>query len=81
MNPIQFSLKRYWMFGGAVTTHGSPHEYDAHVPLMLWRPSWVRPGRVDARVEMVDLAPTLASFIGVPPPPTSEGKPQPLPTP
>ena len=78
---VQFSLRPYWMFGSAVTTHGSPHEYDAHVPLMLWGPAWVRPGRVDAPVEMVDLAPTLASFIGVAPPPTSEGKPLPLPTP
>ena len=37
-------------------------------------------GRVDERVAVVDIAPTVANWLGVAPPATSEGKPLPLPT-
>jgi predicted AlkP superfamily pyrophosphatase or phosphodiesterase len=77
---VQFTLKPNWMFASSsITTHGSPHEYDNHVPLLFWGPAWVRPGRVDTPVEIVDVAPTLARMLHVPPPPASEGKPLPLP--
>ena len=79
---VQFTLKPNWMFtSSSITTHGSPHEYDNHVPLLFWGPAWVGPGRVDAAVEIVDVAPTLARMLRVPPPPASEGKPLPLPAP
>ncbi|MDQ6881237.1 MAG: alkaline phosphatase family protein [Pseudomonadota bacterium] len=79
---VQFTLKPNWMFtSSSITTHGSPHEYDTHVPLLFWGPAWVRPGRIDAAVEIVDVAPTLARMLRVPPPPASEGKPLPLPAP
>ncbi|MDB5946219.1 MAG: alkaline phosphatase family protein [Ramlibacter sp.] len=79
---VQFTLKPNWMFTSAsIATHGSPHEYDNHVPLLFWGPAWVRPGRVDTGVEIVDVAPTLARMLGVPPPSASEGKPLPLPGP
>lgn len=48
------------------TTHGSPHPYDTHVPLLFAGPG-IAPGRVDGRVATVDLAPTLAERIGLPP--------------
>jgi arylsulfatase A-like enzyme len=38
----------------------------------------VKPGRVDARVEVADIAPTLARILGIPAPSSSEGKPLPL---
>jgi hypothetical protein len=49
---------------GLGTSHGSPWEYDTHVPLIFWG------GRVKARVFSApttpyDLAPTLASWLGV----------------
>ena len=77
---VQFVLKPYWMFASSanVTTHGSPHEYDTHVPILLYGPRWVKPARVDSRVEVVDLAPTLARWLGVPPPAAAEGKLLPL---
>ena len=79
---VQFTLKPNWMFtSSSITTHGSPHEYDTHVPLLLWGPSWVRAGRVDTPVEVVDIAPTLARLLGVAAPPASEGKPLPFPVP
>ncbi|MDB5749852.1 MAG: alkaline phosphatase family protein [Ramlibacter sp.] len=76
---VQYALKPHWMPGAAVATHGSPHPYDTHVPLMLWGPRWIRPGQVSARADMTDLAPTLARLLGVPAPAASEGKPLPLP--
>lgn len=76
---LQFVLKPHWMLGSAVATHGSPHAYDAHVPLMLWGPRWVKAGRIDRPVEIVDLAPTLAGWLRVPAPAQSEGRALPLP--
>ena len=78
---VQYTLKPNWMFGTATATHGSPHEYDTNVPLLLWGPSWVRAGRIDTPVDMVDIAPTLARLLGVAAPAASEGKPLPIPAP
>jgi len=79
---VQYVLKPYWMFQSStsIATHGSPYPYDTNVPILAWGPRWVKPGRVDERVEVVDIAPTVASWLGVAPPATSEGKPLPLPT-
>jgi hypothetical protein len=78
---VQFAVKPLWMLSNSTTgtTHGSPHEYDTHVPMMLYGPRWIRPGRVDLRVEEADFAPTLAKLLNVPTPPSAEGKPLPLP--
>jgi arylsulfatase A-like enzyme len=65
----------------AIATHGSPYPYDTHVPILAWGPRWVKPGRVDTRVEEVDIAPTVAGWLGVPAPAASEGKALPLPRP
>ncbi|HWP11755.1 MAG TPA: alkaline phosphatase family protein, partial [Ramlibacter sp.] len=72
---VQYTIKPNWMFGSAVATHGSPHPYDTHVPILLYAPGWVKPGRIDARVEVVDIAPTLARLLRVPAPSASEGRP------
>lgn len=73
---VPFVLQPYWMLGSRTTgtTHGAPHEHDTHVPLLFWGPKWMKPGRVDARVGMVDLAPTLARILGVEAPAQSEGR-------
>jgi hypothetical protein len=77
---LQFALKPYWMMASSTstTTHGSPHPYDAQVPILMYGPRWIAPGRVDASVHVVDIAPTLAQWLGVTAPSTSEGKPLPL---
>lgn len=72
---VQFVTEPYWMFGTAVATHGSPHEYDTHVPLLWWGPAWVRPGVRRERVGITDLAPTLAGLLRIAPPAASEGRP------
>jgi predicted AlkP superfamily pyrophosphatase or phosphodiesterase len=78
---VDFALKPYWLIGSGTTgtTHGSPHRYDTHVPILFYGPAWVRPGRVDARVEEVDIAPTLSRMLGIPAPSAAEGTPLPLP--
>jgi predicted AlkP superfamily pyrophosphatase or phosphodiesterase len=75
---VQFALKRNRMMGPAVATHGSPHDYDTHVPVMLYGPKWIKPGRIDSRVDVVDIVPTLARLLNVPLPAQAEGKPLPI---
>ncbi len=73
---VQYALKPYWMHTStsAVTTHGSVHPYDTNVPILVWGPAWAGAGEVKQRVEVVDIAPTLAQWLGVAPPPQSEGR-------
>jgi len=72
---VQYILKPWWMFGTTtVATHGSPYEYDTHVPILAWGPRWVKPGRVDSRVGVADIAPTVARWLGVAVPSASEGQ-------
>ena len=53
-------------WGGNIASHGSPYDYDSHVPLIFYG-AGVRPGRYPAFVRTVDLAPTLARLAGVRP--------------
>lgn len=76
---VAYALKPYWMSGNGVATHGSPHRYDTHVPILMYGPPWIKAGRIDTRVEVVDIAPTLARLLGVAVPSASEGKLLPLP--
>jgi len=57
----------------AGSTHGSPYEYDTHVPLLLYG-AGVRAGRVDRAVDVTDLAPTLARLLGVQAPASNQGE-------
>jgi len=73
---LQIVLKRNWIFsyrpGGS--THGSPYNYDTHVPLLFWGPGYVGQGEVKERVEIADLAPTLAAVAGLPAPAQAQGR-------
>jgi predicted AlkP superfamily pyrophosphatase or phosphodiesterase len=77
---LQYALKPYWMMTSstAATTHGSAHPYDTNVPIMFYGPRWIAARRIDSRVEVVDIAPTLAGLLGVAVPAASEGKVLPL---
>lgn len=48
------------------TSHGTPYDYDSHVPLILWGPM-IKPGVHDEHEWVVSLAPTLAQVLGLPP--------------
>ena len=56
----------YSIFGTIVATHGSPYDYDTHVPIMFYG-RWFRPGKYSEFVRTVDIAPTLAAIAGVKP--------------
>ncbi|HUU13466.1 MAG TPA: alkaline phosphatase family protein [Terriglobia bacterium] len=56
------------------TTHGSPWDYDAQVPLILWGSSF-EPGVYANRCETIDLAPTLAVALGLTQPSGAQGRP------
>ena len=49
---------------GYVATHGSPWDYDRRVPILFWRQG-ITPFEQPLPVETVDIAPTLASLIGL----------------
>lgn len=55
------------------TTHGTPYDYDNHVPL-LWYGAGVKAGVHPTRVGVDDLAPTLAHLLGVPAPGSAAGR-------
>ncbi|MCX2860321.1 alkaline phosphatase family protein [Paucibacter sp. PLA-PC-4] len=79
--PVQIVVKPGWLYSsrGGGSSHGTPYEYDTHVPILAWGPAWVGRGEVKQRVEVADIAPTLAAILQVPAPAHSQGRPLPLP--
>jgi len=57
--------------------HGSPYNYDSHVPIMLAGPR-IRHGKIDHRVAPRDVAPTISAYLGIPPPSGAVGNPLPV---
>ncbi len=64
----------YWIEVEHGTTHGSPFDYDTHVPVIFMGPG-IKPRRYDAAIAPNDIAPTLASLLGVETPNCSAGRP------
>jgi predicted AlkP superfamily pyrophosphatase or phosphodiesterase len=65
----------YWfMFdkGPVAAMHGSPWSYDTHVPIIFAGPE-IRSQTVHRLVHPVDVAPTLAAFLGMTPPSSTRG--------
>ncbi|MEO6444004.1 MAG: alkaline phosphatase family protein, partial [Gemmatimonadaceae bacterium] len=64
---VAVTLKPFWYrYSANPATHGSPHDYDAHVPVIFYGPM-IRAGRYDEFVRVVDIGPTLAEIVGVRP--------------
>ncbi len=67
-------LKPYHYFSRATgSTHGSPNDYDTHVPL-LWFGAGVPKSTHTERVGVDDLAPTLSALLGISAPPDAKGR-------
>ncbi len=63
----------YWQYGVKDrVAHGTPYLYDRAVPALFWGQG-VKKGEAQY-AEAVDVAPTLARLLGVPPPAASEGR-------
>jgi hypothetical protein len=59
------------VYGLTGTTHGTPHAYDTHVPLVVYGPG-VRPGARHDRVTPQAAAAVLARALGLPSPPKAD---------
>jgi D-alanyl-D-alanine dipeptidase len=59
--------------GGHGTQHGTDRPEDVRIPWIAWG-AGVPAGATLAHVSTLDTAPTLASLLGVPPPPGAEGR-------
>ncbi len=54
--------------------HGNrPYDEQLHVPLMMWAPD-VAPARVAEPIGVIDIAPSVLSYLGLPPIPNAEGR-------
>jgi len=63
----------YYLFDASGTTHGTPYDYDNHVPVIFFGPG-VKPGGYYEKIAMNDIAPTLSAMFGVEAPSGSIGR-------
>lgn len=70
---LEIILEPFWMRQATGTTHGSPYNYDAHIPLILMGHA-IKRGAYSDHVALNDLAPTLAALIEVDAPSGSSGR-------
>jgi hypothetical protein len=56
--------KEDWLLAASVTTHGTQHDYDQRVPVIIFGAS-VKPGEYEAEATPADIVPTLAAVAGV----------------
>jgi hypothetical protein len=68
--------KPYWFLfekGPIGVMHGSPWNYDTHVPI-IFAGVGIEAITIDRLVHPVDVAPTIANYLGISPPASSVGK-------
>src|SRR4029078_1394418 len=61
---LEIVLEPYWIRGATKATHGTPYNYDNHIPLVFMGPG-IRPGRYYQTAALNDAAPTLAAMLDV----------------
>ena len=54
--------------------HGSPWDYDTHIPVLLYGPQFVKTGQFSIPAKQQDVAPTVGAMIGASPLPTYTGR-------
>ncbi len=59
--------------GSLPTTHGTPYEYDTHVPVLVMGRG-LKPGRYLVEASPSDIAPTLSALLGISPPSGNIGR-------
>ncbi|MEE8335762.1 MAG: alkaline phosphatase family protein [Candidatus Neomarinimicrobiota bacterium] len=58
-------IKKYWTWRWPQGSgHGSPYDYDAHVPLIFARSGW-QSTVIQAKAATIDIAPTVANYIDI----------------
>jgi arylsulfatase A-like enzyme len=63
----------YYLFDASGTTHGTPYDYDNHVPV-IFLGAGIKAGRYANRIAVNDIAPTLAAILEVEQPSGSTGR-------
>ena len=63
----------YWLFEEKGTSHGTPWNYDSHVPVIFLGP-WVKAGRYNERTAVNDIAPTLSTLLEIEVPSGASGR-------
>jgi hypothetical protein len=73
---VLFVQEPYFLFGISGTSHFTPWGYDTHVPLIFYGfyGAGVKAGSYARGIAVNDVAPTLASFLGIEPPSGSFGR-------
>jgi len=74
---IYIIQESYWFLfdkGPVTVMHGTPWRYDTHVPIIFMGPG-IQPKTVHRRIHPVDVAPTIAAFLGMTPPGFAQGSP------
>jgi len=54
----------YYLYDAEGTTHGTPYDYDNHVPVIFFGPE-IKPGQYSEQIVVNDIAPTLTAILGV----------------
>ena len=70
---LEIILEPNWLRSATGTTHGTPYNYDSHIPLVLMGPR-IKPGTYMDHAALNDLAPTISTILGVDPPSGSSGR-------
>ncbi len=63
---LAITLTRMSIASSNSATHGSPYDYDSHVPIIFYG-AGIRPGVHSNFVRTVDIGPTLAALLGIRP--------------
>jgi hypothetical protein len=63
----------YYVFVGSGTSHGSPYEYDTHVPVMFLG-AGIRTGSYAGNIGVQDIAPTLSTLLAIKAPSGNMGR-------
>ena len=70
---LEIVLEPYWIRGTTVATHGTPYNYDTHIPLVFMGKG-IQPGRYYQHAALNDLAPTAAALLDLEIPSGSVGR-------
>ena len=71
---IYVILKENWLWRSTPgTSHGSHYSYDSHIPLIFSK-NGIESNRRDESVYSVDMAPTIAKYLGIKHPSSIDGK-------
>ena len=63
----------YYLFDATGTSHGTPYDYDNHVPVIFAGPQ-IKAGTYPQKIAVNDIAPTLAAILGIEQPSGSIGR-------